>query len=155
MAGCCALENDSDNRGVIPGIESDQERGLDAIRGVAMVTGNCFCVAAGKPIVVRSDKIIIRIMEFDHRIAQRIGNAEAGKGEGQTPNNQLRRLRSLNDETADKNIVAGIGRAAGGKIHQHRIIRNRMIGRAGAVNCGRAINIILRQSIEITHQLNS
>ena len=44
--------------------------------GVAMATGNCFCVAAGKPIVVRSDKIIIRIMEFDHRIAPRIGNAE-------------------------------------------------------------------------------
>jgi len=44
--------------------------------GGAMVTGDCFCVAAGKPIVVRSDKIIIRIMEFDHRIAQRIGNAE-------------------------------------------------------------------------------
>ena len=89
-----------------------------------MVAGNCFCVAAGEPIVVRSDEIIIRIMELDHGIAQSIGNAIACEGEGQTANNQLRRLRSLHDKTADQNIVAGRGHAAGGKIHQHRRIWN-------------------------------
>ena len=66
--------------------------------------------------------MIIGIMELDHRIAQRIGNTITCEGEGQTPNNQLRRLRSLNDKTADENIVAGIGSAAGGKVHQHRCI---------------------------------
>ena len=50
----------------------------------------------------------------------------------------------MNDKTPDKNIVAGIGRAAGGKSHQHRRIWNGIVGRASPVNRGGAIDVILR-----------